>query len=77
MIVANIESGLDITSIPLQSFTLSPGEGGGGGGGGVLVDQSGPRNTINDGEGYGGGRGWSHDAGAGPGLVLMKIKPKQ
>ena len=76
-------SGLDITSITLASYTLSPGVGGekhyyntnhfGGGGGGVLVDGAGPQETQFDGEGFGGGRGWS-EGKPGPGLVLMEVK---
>ena len=78
-----VGSGLDISSISLASFVLSPGVGGekhyyntnhfGGGGGGVLVDGEGPQETQYDGEGYGGGRGWS-EGKPGPGVVLMEVK---
>ena len=78
-------SGLDVSSISLQQFSLSPGVGGkvsgstnyGGGGGGVLVDGTGPQDTISAGEGYGGGgAGGVHGAPA-PGLLLLEIiKPK-
>ena len=73
-------SGLDLSSITLQSFSITPGEGGkalgqrGGGGGGVLANGVGPnRNNTNSGEGYGGGRGYESSDTDGPGLVLMEI----
>lgn len=72
-------SGLDLSSITLQNFSLTPGVGGkaqgsiGGGGGGVLVNGVGPnRASTNSGEGYGGGRYYNSDTD-GPGLVLMEI----
>ena len=74
-------SGLDISSIALEQFRLSPGVGGsgtsshGGGGGGVMVGGSGPQETVYDGQGYGGGGGGVYDH-PGPGLVLLEIKRK-
>ena len=74
-------SGLNISSIIMEIFSLSPGAGGkrdgryGGGGGGILVDNSGPQETEYDGQGYGGGGGGYHN-NPGPGLVLLEIKPK-
>ena len=79
-------SGLDISSIHLQQFSLTPGVRGkehapygdryGGGGGGVLVDGTGPQETSGDGQGYGGGGG-GYTNNMGSGLVLLEIKPKQ
>ena len=75
-------SGLDISTIRLEHFSLSPGVGGlrnsryGGGGGGVMVDGSGPQETVNDGQGYGGGGG-GHVVSPGPGLVILEIKPNK
>lgn len=76
-------SGQDIsTTIHLQQFSLTPGRGGqrngryGGGGGGIMVDGSGPQDTVYNGQGYGGGQG-IHGGNPGPGLVLLEIKPKQ
>ena len=73
-------SGLDLSSITLQSFSITPGAGGkalgqrGGGGGGVLANGVGPnRNNTNSGEGYGGGRGYESSDTDGPGIVLMEI----
>jgi len=77
-------SGLDLSSIQLDTFSLSPGSKGnryqttigkdGGGGGGVLVDGEAPDYSefpSLDGQGYGGGGGY----GAGcQGVVLMEIK---
>ena len=81
-------SGLQISSIPISSFTLTPGRGGksksggyyggGGGGGGVLVDGSGPQESEYDGEGYGGGAFGGGTSGVpGPGLVLLEMRPEQ
>lgn len=76
-------SGLDLSSIIMQQFSLSPGAGGkcqgsnGGGGGGVLVNGLGP-NLTNPGigEGYGGG---SHAGRVSPnsGIVLLEINRKK
>merc|ERR1712183_1211313 len=77
-------SDLDISSVPISSFLLTPGQGGrhgglhgvyGGGGGGVMVDGTGPHSTANAGQGYGGGGG--NNGEPGPGLVLLEIKPQQ
>ena len=78
-------SGLDLSSISLAEFTISPGVAGkgalfedqafGGGGGGVKVDGEGPHDYEMDGEGYGGGG--SGFANGVPGLVLLEIKEKQ
>ena len=75
-------SGLDISTIVMENFSLSPGAGGrsfalaGGGGGGIHVDGAGPQETEYDGQGYGGGGG-GYLSNPGPGLVLLEIKPKQ
>ena len=76
-------SGQDIsTTIHLQQFSLTPGRGGqkigmyGGGGGGIMVDGSGPQDTVYIGQGYGGGKG-GYSGNPGTGLVLLEIKPKQ
>ena len=76
-------SGLDLTSIILQQFSLSPGAGGkgdsdyGGGGGGVLVNGVGPnRTTTGSGEGYGGGE-YTGNSGDGPGIVLIEINRRK
>ena len=75
-------SGLDLTSIILQQFSLSPGAGGkgdgyGGGGGGVLVNGVGPhRIGTGSGEGYGGGRYHGRDS-EGPGIVLVEINRRK
>ena len=73
-------SGLDLSSITLQKFSITPGVGGkaqgnaGGGGGGVLANGDNPnRASTNSGEGYGGGRGYESSDTDGPGLVLMEI----
>ena len=79
-------SGLDLSSIQQETFSLSPGAGGkkymtaggggGGGGGGVLVDGEGPKDNYdsykNNGQGYGGGGG--ANGAAGRGVVLMEIR---
>ena len=75
-------SDLNITSIPLRSFKLSPGDGGsfaglpgGGGGGGILVDNNGPaRPDYQTGEGFGGG-GFQQDGL--PGVVLLDFVPEE
>ena len=74
-------SGLDVSSIHLLNFSMSPGARGkhsgnygGGGGGGVLINGLGPnRTTTTVGEGYGGGRGYDSSSDDGPGLVLVEI----
>ena len=74
-------SGLDISSVPISSFLLTPGRGGrqsdglGGGGGGVMVDQAGPQSGEGAGQCYGGGEGGFDQPG--PGLVLLEMKKKQ
>ena len=77
-------SNLDISTIPLRNFKLSPGQGGegggsgnsGGGGGGVLLDNTGPsREDVFRGEGYGGG-GHASDYGL-PGVVLLDFVPEE
>jgi len=76
-------SGLDISTIALEHFKLTPAAGGesckliGGGGGGVLVDGQGPHN----GRSYGAGGG-DHECSnvnhpAQQGIVLIEIKKKQ
>ena len=78
-------SGLDLSSIQLETFALSAGAGGkkfltaggkqGGGGGGVLVDGEGPQDNDygNDYNGQGYGGGGDYLAGY-QGVVLMEIK---
>jgi len=77
-------SGLDISTIALEHFKVTPAAGGdycgqyGGGGGGVLVDGQGPSN----GGSYGaGGRGRCNNVNdtvpAQQGIVLIEIKKKQ
>ena len=74
-------SGLDISTISLKYFMLSPGNGGehnghiGGGGGGVLVDNVGPYSDNNQGEGYGGGGGYYNGNGL-QGMILIETKSK-
>ena len=80
-------SGLDISSISMEIFSLSPGAAGQGGGGSLLSSGwgggggDGPQETEYDGQGYGGGGGGAyyntHLGHPGPGLVLLEIKPKQ
>ena len=78
-------SGLDLSTIPMDTFSLSPGAGGleckpegvwpppsGGGGGGVLVNGEGPQEGENSGQGYGGGA--SSETKGAKGVVLMEIK---
>ena len=70
-------SGLNISSISLEQFTLTPGAGGvRGGGGGVLVNMDGPQDTDQSGQGYGGGGSIPH-GDPGDGLVLLEIKMKE
>jgi len=74
-------SGLDISTIALEHFKLTPAAGGdsceyyGGGGGGVLVDGQGPHNG--DSYGAGGGKCKKDDVPAQQGVVLIEIKKKQ
>lgn len=74
-------SGLDISTIPLKSFSITPGAGRmpsvdiGGGGGGVLIDSEGPPNTCSSypeaqGLGYGGGGHYSNCEGFDGVLIL-------
>jgi len=83
-------SGLDISTIALEHFKLTPGEGGGacpcngGGGGGVLVDGQGPPdwgsyvpNFYNEAQGYGAGGGGSTPFPAKQGIVIIEMKKKQ
>merc|ERR1711962_664106 len=73
-------SGLDISTIALEHFKLTPAAGGeacgryGGGGGGVLVDGQGPHNGGSYGAGAG---GCSNNDPAQQGIVLIEIKKKQ
>ena len=78
-------SNLNLSSVPISSFTLTPGRGGkgsselyggGGGGGGVIVDGYGPQGTAQDGQGYGGGKGGNGEH-PGPGLVILEMKTKK
>jgi len=72
-------SGLDISTIALEHFKLTPAAGGdscgisGGGGGGVLVDGQGPPGPHNEGGSYGAGGGgctyYEHQ-----GIILIEIK---
>ena len=81
-------SGFNISTISLEHFILSPGDGGetynfyfGGGGGGVLVDNIGPAclDCLGYGSGYGGGGGGGNAGFTNYGLqgmVLIETKPK-
>ena len=70
-------SGLDIGSVNMTKFTLSPGKAGssnagwGGGGGGIIVNGEKPSETTYQGEGFGGGLGYNY--GALPGCVLIEV----
>jgi len=72
-------SGLDISTIALEHFKLTPAAGGegcdyfGGGGGGVLVDGQRPHN----GGSYGAGGSPCNNADPAQGIVLIEIKKKQ
>ena len=79
-------SGLDLTTLNMARFVLTPGKAGtgfknfGGGGGGILVNGKRPQDGRNryDGEGFGGGRGASKNYGYSkpigfPGCVLIEI----
>ena len=78
-------SGLDLTTLNMTRFVLTPGKAGtgvnnfGGGGGGILVNGKRPQDGRNryDGEGFGGGRGancYSYSKPIGfPGCVLIEI----
>ena len=76
-------SGLDVTAIPVQSFTLSPGDGGsayssyGGGGGGLLIDGGGPGGPSSSysGDGFGGGASRYGGTYASPGVIICDFKP--
>ena len=70
-------SGIDVSTIPLKSFTLRPGEGGygyaeAGGGGGVFINNEGPDDGVygSRGEGYGGGGG-GYDRGGSDGAIMF------
>ena len=69
-------SGLNVTSIPVQGFTLNPGDGGsaysdyGGGGGGLLIDGEGPGDGSYSGNGFGGGGSGYYDDYAKPGVII-------
>jgi len=70
-------SGLDIGSVNMTKFTLSPGKGGGtnggagGGGGGVIVNGEKPSSNQYQGEGFGGGD--SYTTVALSGCVLIEV----
>ena len=73
-------SGLDISSISMKSFSLTPGKGGigvsfyGGGGGGVVVNGVKPEAEQCGGQGYGGGGGYNGFVNAvSPGCVLIEL----
>ena len=73
-------SGLDLSSISLKSFTLTPGKGGvgvsfyGGGGGGVVVNGRKPESEQCGGQGFGGGGGYNGFVNAvSPGCVLIEL----
>ena len=76
-------SGLGLSSITLQKFSITPGEGGkyqenfGGGGVRLLMNGTGPNRSNDTGEGYGGGRGESMSDTDGTGLVLLEINRKK
>jgi len=75
-------SNLDIATIHMENFQLTPGEGGehegnsyyGGGGGGVLVNGEGPKDNIYSGKGFGGGQGYTDQPAQG--IVLLEMKQK-
>ena len=76
-------SGFNISTISLDHFILSPGNGGetynfyfGGGGGGVLVDNVGPDSQNVQGKGYGGGGGAYEYQNGLQGMVLIETKSK-
>ena len=76
-------SGFNISTISLEHFKLSPGDGGetynfyfGGGGGGVLVDNVGPDSQNVQGKGYGGGGGAYEYQNGLQGMVLIETKSK-
>ena len=76
-------SGFNISTISLEHFILSPGDGGetydfyfGGGGGGVLVDNVGPDSQNVQGKGYGGGGGAYEYQNGLQGMVLIETKSK-
>ena len=70
-------SGLDIGSVNMTKFTLSPGKAGvvtgswGGGGGGIIVNGEKPTGQNHHGEGFGGGAGFVGEAL--PGCVLIEV----
>ena len=70
-------SGLDLGSVNMTKFTLSPGKGGrvrtsyGGGGGGVIVNGEKPSGNEYQGEGFGGGSVYKY--GGLPGCVLIEV----
>jgi len=71
-------SGLDLTTVQLDNFILSPGKAGttygswGGGGGGVIVNGEYPTGgTVHYGKGYGGGGNYRGDGF--PGCVLIDL----
>ena len=73
-------SGLDLSSISMKSFILTPGKGGvgesfyGGGGGGVVVNGKKPEVEHCGGEGYGGGGGYNGFVNAvSAGCVLIEL----
>ena len=78
-------SGLDLQTIPLTHFELSPGMGGGagvsgsggygGGGGGVLIDGVGPSvgRSYSSGEGYGAGS-YGYNTDGYPGVIVLEFK---
>ena len=84
-------SGVDLASLVIKHWTLTPGKGGdeyhhshmgdqyfGGGGGGVVVAGTGPsRDHLVQGEGYGGGGGSQnpHFYPGLPGVILMEVGP--
>ena len=75
-------SGLDLGTIKMASFVLTPGKGGessdsgngySGGGGGVVVNGNNPASSSYNGQGYGGGGG--NDGYGLSGLVLIELAP--
>ena len=70
-------SGLDVGTLNMTRFTLSPGKAGsnGGGGGGILVNGEGPSGEQNSqwGKGFGGGGGYSNGNHGVPGCVIIEV----
>ena len=85
-----VGSGVNISSLKMLNFELTPGKGGdyywdnslgfyyGGGGGGVLVNGEGPeRDSYTQGQGYGGGAGRHSQHGGLQGVVLLEVSSEK